>query len=200
MSWKELAGDASFAEWPHFRECFTILEKAFVAFHSECDEGEALGRDAGLAATYNALIRLQISSLVAVNVATGMNEIAARRKARREVRRRLVSSWPTREVSLLETRAIATVLAYRDGIRFSVSGKKDSRMDAALQAAALVEGLVSNDAVETVRKSITRLRKRVKGASLFRLNANLLQIEVVGAESVMLAGLPGQRGRPRTRK
>lgn len=177
-----------------------MLQIAFDDFHKECDAGDDLDTDAGLAARYNALIRLQINSRAAAHVAVGVGDASARRKARREVKRQLVANWPVREVSISESRAMAASLAYVEGIRFFLSRKNDSRMAAALQTAALIEGLVSDDAVETVRKSITRLRKRMRGENMFRLNPDLLEIEVVSAESVMFSGLPGRRGRPRTPK
>ena len=196
MSWKDLAEDISFSEHPQICECFMTLHEAFEDFKRECDGCGSLRGDERLVAIFNALIRFHIRQEAAVNVGTGMAVNLAGRKARRDVKKMLIATWSTRDISIAEYRAMAVSIAYRDQVRFSVSGEKDSRMEAALQAAAIIEGLISADAVGTIRKSITRLRQKVQGENLFRLNRDLLQIEFVSADSVMFSGLPGCRGRP----
>lgn len=196
MTWKDLAEQISFSEHPQIRACFIMLDEAFEDYKRECDGCGSLQGDERLVAILNALIKFSIRNETAVNVGTGMTVDMAGRKARRDVKKMLIATCSTREISIAERRAMAVSIAYRDRVRFSVSGEKDSRMDAALQAAAIIEGLVSADAVGTIRKSITRLRQKVQGENLFRLNRDLLQIEFVSAESVMFSGLPGRRGRP----
>lgn len=196
MGWKDLAEDISFSGHPQLRECFIMLHEAFEDFKRECGGCIPPREDERLVAIFNALIRLYIRQETAVNVGTGMAMNLAGRNARRDVKKVLIETWSTKEVSAAECRAMAVSIAYRDRVRFSVSGEKDSRMDAALQAAAIIEGLVSDDAVGTIRKSITRLRQKVQGEYLFRLNRDTLQIEFASAESVMFSGLPGRRGRP----
>lgn len=173
-----------------------MLQEACDDFESECEYCISLSGDQRIVSILNALIRLHIGQEAALNVGTGMALSVADRKAREAVKKMLIATWPTREISTAESRAIAVSVAYQDRARFSMSGEKDSRMDAALQVAAIIEGLVSTDAVGTIRKSITRLRQKVQGQSLFRLNRDLLQVEILDAESAMFSGLPGRRGRP----
>lgn len=107
------------------------------------------------------------------------------------------AAWPSRSVSAAEMRAIATSLAYRLNVRLDESGAKDSRMDAAMLAAARLEGSDSSEAAETIRKSIQRFRAKARGQTVFRLDPDTLQISHHDAEEALLPGLPGKRGRPR---
>ena len=108
-----------------------------------------------------------------------------------------LARWPKRCISGIELRALATSMAYQMGIRLEESGAKDSRMTAAMMAAARYEGMKTDDPVETVKKSIQRYRKKLQGQSVFWLDRQSLQVQKFGATEALLSGLPGKVGRPR---
>ncbi len=108
-----------------------------------------------------------------------------------------LAKWPQRSISGIELRALATSMAYQLGIRLEESGAKDSRMTAAMLAAARYEGIMADDPVETVRKSIQRYRKKLQGQSVFWLDRQSLRVQKLSATEALLSGLPGKVGRPR---
>jgi len=166
---------------------------ADTAFDEEAAEARRIGGDAGFVRFCNAAIA-RFLALGEANEALGLSF------TREDVRRMLLDRFPRRtSFDLAEERAIRTASAYALGIRLSGSGAKDSPIEAAMFAAAYLEGLDidSPDPTETVRKSIQRLRRAIRGTSVFRLNRDTLEVECFDAEERLLAGLPGKRGRPR---
>lgn len=175
---------------PELREWKDKLQVAQAAFDRALADARQAGGDDGLCHVSNALIQFWL----AVGAA---NEEIGHPLTQAAVRAITLSEWPSREVSRVEMRAIATAIAYQSNLRLSGSGVKDSRMDAALLAAAHHEGLKSDDAAESVRKSLQRLRAKVRGRVVFSLDPITLQISHKEAEAALFAGLPGKRGRPR---
>lgn len=175
---------------PELQEWKSKLQVAQAAFDQALADAQRAGGDDGLCDVVNALIQFWL----AVGAA---NEEIGHPLTQAAVRAITLSEWPSRGVSRVEMRAIATAIAYQGNLRLSGSGVKDSRMDAALLAAAHHEGLKSDDASESVRKSLQRLRAKVRGTVVFSLDPITLEISHKDAEAALFAGLPGKRGRPR---
>lgn len=175
---------------PELRDWKGKLQTAQAAFDRALSDARRTGGNDGLCDFGNALIQFWL----AVGAA---NEEIGHPFTQATVREITLSEWPSRVVSRVEMRAIATSIAYQGNLRFSGSGAKDSRMSAALLAAAQFDELESDDAVETVRKSIQRFRAKVRGQVVFRLDPITLKISHLDAETAFLPGLPGKHGRPR---
>lgn len=109
----------------------------------------------------------------------------------------ILTLWPNREIGPMEQRALATAVAYRENIRLSDSGTKDSRVAAAMMAAARLEGLKGADPVEAIKKSIQRFRKSLRGKRLYSLDPETLVVSLINADQALIPGLPGKAGRPK---
>lgn len=185
-----LDGTDPFAEYPKLRVWQLALNAAMASFDADLAEAKMLGGDEGLAYFVNALTRCDL----AIGLA---NEEVGIPFTQSDVKKILFENWPTRDIEGAEARAIVVRIAYAGSIRISASGTKDSRIEAAMLVAAHYEGMESSDPIETVRKSIQRFRKTIRGKSIFRLDRENLKIECLNADSVLLEGLPGKGGRPR---
>lgn len=145
----------------------------------------------------NAVTEFYLSLFEALELAAGKSEEVARKDSQSRVRDILRHAWPRRPVSVAEVRAIATTLAYNQSVRFSASGEQDSRMTAALRAAAIATDVASVDPEETVRKSLRRLRKKMRGERFVGIDWDTLIAFEVDAEELVFGGLPKGPGRPR---
>ncbi|GAA4642004.1 hypothetical protein GCM10023115_03150 [Pontixanthobacter gangjinensis] len=179
-----LVANQAFANWMEF------LQLALTAFEDRMIIAKSASVDDGLAHLFNAYVEFYLS-LVEANETVGLPLTKA------DIKSIVFDFWPTREIDLGLERALATKIAYADNFRLSSSGTKDSRIEAAMMVAAEVEGLESSDPVETVRKSIQRYRRKIKGMSVFQLDRETLTIQRLDAERSLLEGLPGKKGRPR---
>lgn len=192
-----MKGDDPLADYPQVRASLAIISKATDGFTSACEAAREFDQPVRTVTLLNALIELWIEFEKAANVGAGMETNTAGRNAKRTVAMQLRSIWPVRPLGLAECRALTVGNLYQDDIRFAGSGTQDSRMEAALLGASILEGLASNDPVGTIKKSISRLRRQVRGQVLCRLNLRQLRVEMVDAQTVMFAQLPSRRGRPR---
>jgi hypothetical protein len=183
-----------FDEYPRLKVFFEAVNNAIIKFKLGMSNGERLTGGARLAHGFNCLTELRREFLDAEKA------LALGKPEEKDFEEELLAHWNQRlprEMSLGEERAIAVSIAYRNGIRPSFVGAKDTPMDAALQVAAYLEGLSLESGPETVRKSIQRFKKSIAGEEMFRLNRKTLKLEVHKAEDVLLEGLPNGPGRPR---
>ncbi len=178
-----------FADYPELLAWRQNLSTALEAFEAEIAYARSIGGDYGLAHFCNALTQCHLA-IAEANGAIGIGFTQA------DVKAILLESWPSRGIEGVEARAIATRIAYTANFRSAASGAKDSRIQAAMLFAAQFEGLEGLDPIETVRKSIQRFRSKVRGKHIFRLDRASLTIECLDAESTILEGLPGKKGRP----
>lgn len=176
---------------PELDEWQRDLDAALGDFQAEVAEAEVATGDIPFMLLWNAQVRLWLA------FAEALDKIGGSGVAIRDALRKIaLTGWPERD-DQREERAIAVALAYREGLRLSQSGAKDSRMEAAMQFVAAMEGNDSEGAAEGIRTSIKRLRKSLRDTNLFKLDRETLLLSVVEAEGTLLAGLPGRKGRPR---
>jgi hypothetical protein len=70
-------------------------------------------------------------------------------------------------------------------------------MEEAMAAIAFEEGLEGFDAAQSVRKSISRFRRKFRSQRLHKFDPEAVTLKSVEAESVLFEGLPMRSGRPR---
>lgn len=172
----------------------SLLQEIVVAFDALQSKIEKLDED-----EFEDRLMHALNAMICCLLAFGDAMDAAGCKPGRAEFRRLILAKSTR-ASEFETghrRAIRTAAAYKLRIRLDSSGTNDSQMEAALEVAALLEGLTGSAAVETIRKSVQRFRSNIRGESVFRLNPETMTFARFDAEMVALNGLPGKPGRPK---
>lgn len=179
-----------FADFPELQTWRKNCANALESFEAELATARSYSGDAGLAHFFNALLQCYLA-IGEANEGIGIPFTQS------ELRAILLRNWPTRDIEGTEARAIATRVAYKANFRSSASGSNDSRIEAAMWFAAWQEGLEGADPIETVRKSIQRLRKKLRGKSVFHLDPATFTVVCLDAEKSLLEGLPGKKGRPR---
>jgi hypothetical protein len=188
--------NANFQDYPEIQKWMRLRGILIEKIEQSATQGDYLESGERLAHAWNCMMDFWLGFADAANeVWPGSYEQAA-------IAKQVLDSWDRhtpRQLSLGEERAIHVALAYQDGFRLESTGSKDAPMDAALQIAALIEGLSSESGPETIRKSIQRFRDELAGQEMFRLNRKTLKLEVFDATSVLLEGLPNRRGRPPSR-
>jgi hypothetical protein len=145
-----------------------------------------------------------------------------------DFRKKALAIWSSqgrRSIGLGELRCMIAAELYREDFRLELAGAKDTRMQAAMDAAevfirtsnevgpnanreqfikSFLQQLEEKEAdgrddYETVRKSIRRYKDKMKGEIFFHLNPETLQIETVKGEE-MKHGMASTPGRPRGRR
>ena len=167
------------------------VDAATAQFHLSIETGAALSRDDRLCCLINTTIRFALAIAEAndaLGISPGKAEI---------VQLTLEAFHQPSEPCHSTYRARAVAAAYVQGLRSPDSSPKDSRMAAALLLVARLDGLTGDDAAETVRKSIQRLRRKLGGSRLFKFDPDTLTISLTDAEAELFRGLPGKGGRPR---
>ncbi len=207
MSDSKLDLRAAFKGHPNLLDYLDEIERIGKAFEGEIKTSSNLGGDEGLCHYMNSLIRFHLS-VGRANENLGISPTEADCKAM------LIKHWNlqkrNRSISLGEKRAIATRIAYADGLRLDASGEHDTPIEVAMLVSAHIEvidpsktlsenGVLRHYAVsiEAIKKSISRFRSSIKGANVFWLNEETFQFEYALAEIKLLNGLPNRTGRPR---
>lgn len=146
------------------------------------------------------------------------NDAAGLTRGRAWVEDKIRNCFRGREVEKGEMRAFTLGLAYDGEMELALSGPKDTRMQKALLVAALIDGLdhlegdkllhaLQNRLVdfgeddleqraETIRTSIRRYKKKIRGQRFCRLNHDTFEVECVDMEETAFSRLPKRAGRP----
>lgn len=189
--------DSEFAEYPEIRLLLRRLRFFLAIWKRDLALTTDAGTNAHVVAAMNAIVRFQLRAEASILLATGVAKDEAVRTAYSKVRADAERAWPRRYLEPAEERAIATRVAYDQDLRLSVSGPKDSRMEAARMVAAVVEGLDGDDPAEAIRKSLQRLRGKLRGKQWIGYDPDTLTAYIVDAEDEILGNLPRDAGRPK---
>jgi hypothetical protein len=191
---QEVAEDTLFEDHPEIRAFLRSLREATAKFGASMRSGRNETRGHRIAHTWKCLLEF------CREIDSAQESFGLRRDGEPPLMSKILSaldSHAPRNLSLGERRAIRVSVLYQAGIRPSFVGAKDTPMEAALQAAAYLEGLPLETGAETIRKSIQRFRKSIAGEEMFKLNNATLEWVVYRAEDALLNGLPNRPGRPR---
>jgi hypothetical protein len=190
--------EAACNQYPEIRKWKDALDTAESKWELALAQGEHLKKGERHVNFWNSLIDFHFSFI------DTMNELCPNTIDRAAFSEKILVTWdryqPRRSMSLGQERALTVALVYESGFLPSLIGSKDTPMEAALQVASIMEGLSLETGPEAIRKSIQRFRDSLGEKEVFRLNRETLKLEVFQAKSVLLKGLPNQRGRPRSRK
>lgn len=182
-------------------------EAAADAFHADLDAARHLEGDEAFCALANAEIRFAL--------AWGIERAELVKMIDRYIKRTLKPA----KLGLGYERALRTAIAYEKGIHLSSIPAQTPPMQAArkvasihmelpddfadrpLEEAARIHAyLVRNDigaSDETMRSSIRKFRKSLRGKKVMRFDRDKLQFEVLDAELAYFPGPPKRPGRPR---
>lgn len=191
---------SEFAEYPEIRLALRRLQFFLAIWERDLAllaDAEADAETLAVGAL-NAITKFRLRLEVTTLVATGVAKDVAVRTAYAKVRASLERIWPCRYLDPAEERAIVTRLAYESELRLSASGPKDSRMESARMVAALFEGLNGHDPDAAIRKSLQRLRRKLRGKKWIRFDFDTLTAHCIDAEDETFGDLPREAGRPKT--
>ncbi len=179
----------------YVREVFEALERC----SSSLGKVKPASED-GLAALSNLLVTLWVEIGEAGDSA-GISPTSE--EARASVRRRF-EHRRQRQTELGEMRAIKAALFQKYGWGWKASELRPMfydyvTLEQAMEAVAFSEGLPFESA-ETIRRSISRTRRKYRGKRLYKFDAENLTVESSDAERVLFEGLPKRSGRPRGSK